>query len=62
MVVVIAPGIILALSYFGDLPPIPVELLPSYLSVPILFVGYLAYWAVIYLSFRMGTGRVHGHG
>ncbi len=29
------------------------------LSVP---VGLMIYWAIIYLSYRMGTGRVHGHG
>ena len=32
------------------------------LAYQFLSIDYSFYFAVIYLSFRMGTGRVHGHG
>ena len=62
MLVVIAPGIIVALSYFDDLPPLPMTLYPTNVTVPSVLIGYFVYWAVIYLSFRAGIGRVHGTG
>lgn len=62
MLVVIAPGIIVALYYFEDLPPLPMTLYPTYVTTPLVLIGYSVYWAVIYLSFRAGLGRVHGTG
>lgn len=57
MLVVIAPGIIVALSYLEDIPLLPMTLHLNYVAAPSVVIGYFVYWAVIYLSFRAGLGR-----
>ncbi len=60
--VAVVPGLYLGLT-FMDFTRQPDEVRSlSILEQFLLSVGFLVYYAVLYLSFRMGTGRVHGHG
>ena len=58
--VVVSPGIIVALTYFDNLPPLPMTLYPTYVTAPSVLIAYFVYWAVINLSFRAGIGRARG--
>jgi len=58
MLVVIAPGIIVALSYLEDIPPLPMGLYPRDVTAPSVLIVYFVYWVVIYLSFKAGMWRV----
>ena len=60
MLVVIAPGIIIALSYLEILPQLPIGLYPRDISEPSVLFSWFVYWAVIYLSFRAGIRRLRG--
>ena len=62
MFVVIAPGIIIALSYLEHIPPLRMGLYPRVITEPSVLIVYLVYWAVIYLSFRAGIGRARWNG
>ena len=62
MLIVIAPGIIVALSYLEYFPPLPMTLYPNYVTAPSVLICYFIYWAVIYLSFRAGFGRARWNG
>ena len=58
----IAPVIFLWFSFSDGLESLDVAYEPGALIQFLLSASYLLYYAVLYLSFRMGTGRVHGHG
>ena len=60
MLVVVAPGLISALLYLDELPPLPMGRYPNVITAPSVLVVYFVYWAVIYLSFKAGIGRVRG--
>lgn len=60
MLVVIAPGIIIALSYLEELPQLPIGLYPRDITEPSILISWFVYWAVIYLSFRAGIWQVRG--
>lgn len=62
MIIVIAPFLLFAFESLNHSQD--PRGLSSHLAVPplLLWVGSPIYYGVIYLSFRAGTGRVHGHG
>ena len=60
--VTVTPALYLGLT-FMDFTQQPVESEPpTFLELFLGPAAVLVYYAVLYLCFRMGTGRVHGHG
>lgn len=62
ILVVVAPGVVVALPHLGIFPSLPTTLHPGLVNSPLVLVCCFLYWIVIYSSFLTGLGGEQRNG